>query len=39
MAHIPIKQSVADDYIAYRMLMKKIEESGMKADKKAVDNG
>ena len=34
MAHIPIKQSVADDYIAYRMLMKKIEESGKKTDKK-----
>lgn len=27
-AHIPIKQSVADDYIAYRMLIKKIEERG-----------
>lgn len=26
LAHIPMKQSVADDYIAYRMLMKKIEE-------------
>ena len=28
LAHIPIKQSVADDYIAYRMLIKKIEERG-----------
>lgn len=28
LAHMPIKQSVADDYIAYRMLMKKIEERG-----------
>ena len=27
-AHIPIKQSVADNYIAYRMLIKKIEERG-----------
>ena len=38
-AHIPIKQSVADDYIAYRMLMKKIEESSKKTDKQGVDNG
>ena len=28
LAHIPIKQSVADNYIAYRMLIKKIEERG-----------
>ena len=28
LAHIPIKKSVADDYIAYRMLIKKIEERG-----------
>ena len=28
LAHIPIKQSVADDYIAYRMMIKQIEDRG-----------